>query len=180
MRPPGTLDCKGITLDALAELVLEQPYLHLELYVLLEQLIPALLQLQDALEHTGCLVVLIERLQYLLFAELAVNYSVRAAIIVGLKAFLVHLDPAPLAFHCFLGAASVVKRQVFPQKLLPAPITSDAIVSATAFVLLVVDQLDQSPAQFVLALQLSNWTLLIFMKLNLRSVKSILTVLALN
>jgi hypothetical protein len=73
MRLLGTLYNKKNTLETLTELVFEQSYLHLEFYVLLKQLIPALLQLEDALEHTTFPMILVERLQYFLFAKFTDN-----------------------------------------------------------------------------------------------------------
>jgi hypothetical protein len=123
--------------------------------------------------------LLLERLQYFLFAELAKDQFPRAAFYVGLKALLAHFVCAPLALHFLLRAASFVERHILLQELLPAPAAGESIVGAGAGMVLVIDQLDQSPAELILALQLSHEALLTLMQLDQSSVQTTLTVSAL-
>lgn len=97
----------------------------------------------------------------------------------GLKALLAHFDCTPLALHFLLRAASIVERHILLQELLPTPAAGESIVGASAGMVLVIDQLDQSPAELILALQLSHEALLTLMQLDQSSVQTTLTVSAL-
>lgn len=69
-----------------------------------------------------------------------------------------------------------MERHFLLQELLPTPAAGESIVGAGAGMSLVIDQLDQSPAELILALQLSDQALLTLMHLDQSSVQTILTV----